>query len=67
MLAFTHEAAEKRNLSRRSFLRIGTLGIGGITLPKLFQAEAAAGVRSSQKSVILIYLVGGPRIRTCLT
>jgi hypothetical protein len=47
-------------LSRRSFLRIGALGLGGLTLPGLLRAEAAAGVRSSHKSVILIYLVGGP-------
>ena len=46
--------------SRRAFLRIGALGLGGLTLPQLLQAEAAAGIRSSQKSVILIYLVGGP-------
>jgi hypothetical protein len=58
-------SAEPRNslrdgVSRRDFLRIGTLGLGGLTLPQLFQAEAAAGTRSSHKSVILIYLVGGP-------
>jgi len=47
-------------LSRRSFLRIGALGLGGLTLPGLLRAEAAAGVRSSHKSLILIYLVGGP-------
>jgi len=47
-------------LSRRSFLRMGVLGLGGFSLPGLLRAEAAAAVRSSQKSVILIYLVGGP-------
>src|SRR5579871_2830913 len=47
-------------LSRRGFLRIGSLGLGGLTLPGLLRAEATAGVRSSHKSVILIYLVGGP-------
>jgi hypothetical protein len=47
-------------LSRRGFLRIGALGLGGLTLPGLLRAEAAAGIRSSHKSVILIYLVGGP-------
>ncbi len=50
----------KHHLSRRSFLKIGTLGIGGLTLPGLLRAEASAGIRSSRKSVILIYLVGGP-------
>src|SRR5579871_1825097 len=47
-------------LSRRGFLRIGALGLGGLTLADLLRAEADAGVQSSQKSVILIYLVGGP-------
>jgi hypothetical protein len=47
-------------LSRRSFLQIGALGVGGFTLPRLLRAEQAAGIRSSKKSVILIYLVGGP-------
>src|SRR5947209_12046143 len=46
--------------SRRGFLRVGALGLGGLTLPGLLRAEAAAGIRSSRKSVILIYLVGGP-------
>lgn len=46
--------------SRRGFLRIGALGLGGLTLPRLLRAEAAAGVRGSRKSVIFIYLVGGP-------
>jgi len=52
--------AVPHRLSRRSFLRIGALGLGGLTLPGLLRAEAAAGIRSSHKSVILIYLVGGP-------
>ncbi|QVL34251.1 DUF1501 domain-containing protein [Telmatocola sphagniphila] len=47
-------------LSRRSFLQIGSFGLGGFCLPQLLQAEAKAGINSSQKSVILIYLVGGP-------
>jgi uncharacterized protein (DUF1501 family) len=47
-------------LSRRSFLQIGSLGLGGLTLPQLLRAESRAGSRSSNKSVILIYLVGGP-------
>ena len=47
-------------LSRRSFLRIGALGLGGLTLSGLLRSEAVAGIRSSHKSVILIYLVGGP-------
>jgi hypothetical protein len=47
-------------LSRRNFLKIGALGFGGLSLPQLLAAEAANGIYNSQKSVILIYLVGGP-------
>jgi hypothetical protein len=39
---------------------MGALGLGGLTLPNLLKADALAGSRSSTKSVILIYLVGGP-------
>jgi hypothetical protein len=39
---------------------VGALGLGGLTLPTLLRAEQGAGVRTSTKSVILIYLVGGP-------
>ncbi len=49
--------------SRRNFLRIGALGLGGMALPGLLRAEAAAGLRSasnSHKSVIMIFLPGGP-------
>ena len=47
-------------IHRRSFLQIGSLGLGGLTLPGLLRAESTAGVRSNPKSVILVYLVGGP-------
>jgi hypothetical protein len=47
-------------VSRRNFLRIGTLGGAGLTLPGLLKADSEAGNGSSQKSVIMIYLVGGP-------
>ncbi len=47
-------------LPRRGFLQMGALGLGGLTLPGLLQADAVSGSRSSSKSVILIYLVGGP-------
>ena len=47
-------------ISRRNFLKIGGLGTAGLSLPRLLAAESKAGIGSSQKSVILIYLVGGP-------
>ena len=47
-------------LSRRGFLQIGSFGVGGLCLSQLLRQEAKAGIRSSNKSVIFIYLVGGP-------
>lgn len=47
-------------MSRRSFLRVGGLGLGGLTLPQLLQAEAAQGHGKSNKAIILVYLPGGP-------
>ncbi|MBI5759271.1 MAG: DUF1501 domain-containing protein [Planctomycetales bacterium] len=48
--------------SRRSFLQAGVLGAGGLALPDLLRmrAEGAAQSFDSEKSVILIWLSGGP-------
>ncbi len=47
-------------VSRRSFLKIGGLALGGLSMADIFRAEAQAGVRPSHKAVIMIYLPGGP-------
>ena len=53
-------------ISRRNFLRVGALGLGGLgglALPGVLQAESAAGIRSAgngHKAVIMIFLPGGP-------
>src|SRR5947208_4908716 len=47
-------------VSRRSFLQLGGLAMGGLSLPQLLRAEAAAGIRSNHKSIIMIFLSGGP-------
>lgn len=47
-------------LTRRDMLRIGALGLGGLSLPQLLQAEQQAGVRNSHKAVIMIYMAGAP-------
>ena len=60
MTDFARPPGVHRPLSRRSFLQVGTLGLAGLSLPQLLKAEADAGIASSRKSVILIYLVGGP-------
>src|SRR5207302_3097358 len=46
-------------LSRRSFLTVGGLAVGGLTLPQLLRAEERAGRRRSHKAVIMVYLTGG--------
>jgi hypothetical protein len=48
--------------SRRDFLRIGTLGVGGLTLADLLrlQAKGAVSPRTTNKAAILIFLSGGP-------
>jgi len=45
-------------VSRRSFLQIGGLAVGGLTLPEILRAEQKSGT-SSNKSVIMVYLSGG--------
>src|ERR1044071_9216280 len=47
-------------ITRRSFLQVGSLAVGGLSLPALLQAEQPrAANTSSQKSVIMVYLSGG--------
>ena len=45
-------------LSRRAFLRVGSLALGGLTLPQLLAARTSQGSRST--SVILFWMWGGP-------
>ena len=47
-------------ISRRSFLQVGGLALGGAALPQILRAEAASGTGRSQKAVIMIFLAGGP-------
>ena len=47
-------------VSRRDFLRVGALGMGGMALPDLLRAEEGAGVGRSKKAVIMIYMAGAP-------
>ncbi len=47
-------------VSRRSFLKIGSMGLGGLTLADLFELEARAGVGSSHKALINVHHGGGP-------
>jgi hypothetical protein len=50
-------------ISRRQALRLGSVGlIGGLTLPRLLELEAVAGTGkpAKAKSVIFLFLEGGP-------
>ena len=50
--------------SRRHFLKIGGLSLGGLSLPQILRAEESSvanrGQSQSHKAVIMIYLSGGP-------
>ena len=57
------QAGSQRPISRRELLNIGTLGLGGLTLPTLLSGRAHAGTGKnvlSGKSVIFLFQQGGP-------
>jgi hypothetical protein len=48
-------------VSRRDFLTIGSLGLGGLTLEQMLRLQAHGAVPTrSQKAIIWIYMFGGP-------
>src|SRR5688572_11299423 len=51
-------------LTRRELLRVGALGVGGLTLPGLLHSAAhaapSAARRPRARSVIMLFLSGGP-------
>ena len=62
MLSILGQSREGRfcdRVSRHGFLKIGGLALGGLSLPDILRAEAAGG-GPSHKSIIMIYLPGGP-------
>ena len=63
MLTITGKRGEAfcDGMSRRGFLKIGGLGLGGAALPQILQAEAASSHKPlDHKAVIMIVLAGGP-------
>jgi len=46
--------------SRRSFLTIGGMAMGGVGLSNVLRAEGETGAKSSHKAIINIYMPGGP-------
>lgn len=64
MISLSAEPVSKQRycngVSRRDFLRIGSLGLAGLSLPELLAAEEQSKSANRHKSVIMIYLCGGP-------
>ena len=62
-LSSTGLTGDCEGASRRDFLKVGALGLGGLTLPGLIaarEAVAASGGYVNDKSVVFLYLRGGP-------
>ncbi|MFO0816977.1 MAG: DUF1501 domain-containing protein [Pirellulales bacterium] len=59
-----HPSSHCDGHTRRHFLKIGGLALGGLSLPQILQAEqsspATRGRSLGHKAVIMIYLSGGP-------
>ena len=55
--------------SRREFLQVGALGVGGLTMGDVLRLKARAGEpdRTPHMAVIMTYLCGARRTRTCST
>lgn len=62
MLTISNRQSEHHDaLSRREVLRVGALGLGGVTLADLLRHEAGANTETRRpKSVIYVVLDGGP-------
>src|SRR3954467_5150657 len=63
MLTFTgsgHRLCD--GATRRDFLRVGALAVGGLTLADLLRQQARGGTAAGRKgkALIMVYLNGGP-------
>jgi hypothetical protein len=47
-------------MTRRTWLRIGGLALGGLALPDILRAQGQSGQRDSLKGIIMVLLPGGP-------
>ncbi len=63
-LTSTSKVRTCKGYSRREVLKIGSLALGGLTLPMLLKAQAQAQERGrplvKDKSVVFLFLQGGP-------
>jgi hypothetical protein len=59
---FGESARDCDGLTRRSFLQVGALGLGGLALPEFLRlrVEGASRGQGGERSVILFWLSGGP-------
>ena len=48
------------NASRREFLRLGALGVGGLTLADVLRLRARGPTAKKPRAVIMVCLAGGP-------
>src|SRR5262245_57754260 len=66
MLSISWDDPRRRTISRRELLRIGGLGLSGLTLPNLLAARSLGATQGGDstfgraKSVIFLFLQGGP-------
>ena len=49
-----------KHFSRRSMIKVGGLGLLGLTMPNILAAEAKRKIAARAKSVIFLYQFGGP-------
>lgn len=47
-------------ISRRSWMQIGALGLGGLALPEILRGESDRGKAGQAKGIIMVLLPGGP-------
>ena len=55
-----HGSRQCDGMTRRDWLRIGALGVGALTLPNLLRLEGSERRRARARSVIVLFLSGGP-------
>ena len=60
MLTLFDSGHARGGFSRRDFLKIGALGIGGLTLADTMALRAKAEGHLRDKSVVMLFLQGGP-------
>jgi hypothetical protein len=60
MLTIDRIARRRGGVTRRGFLQVGSLALGGVALADLLRQQGIAGESRRPKSAIMIHLSGGP-------